>query len=67
MPFGIKSHHRDLTSLHIGCEEPRAYFVPFGRPTELFEKREASDRFTYFPLISYSSSSLTWLALFIKL
>ena len=45
MPFGIKSYHRDLASLHIGCEEPRAYFVPFGRATSLFEKREESDRF----------------------
>ena len=45
MPFEIKSFHRDLASLHIGCEEPRAYFVPFGRPASLFEKREESDRF----------------------
>ena len=45
MPFGVKSYHRDLASLHIGCEEPRSYFVPFGRPCALFEKREISDRF----------------------
>ncbi len=29
MPFGIKDYHRDLSTLHLGCEEPRAYFIPF--------------------------------------
>ena len=29
MPFGIKDFHKDLNSLHIGCEEPHAYFIPF--------------------------------------
>ncbi|MBQ9084222.1 MAG: DUF4981 domain-containing protein [Clostridia bacterium] len=29
MPFGIKDYHRDLSTLHLGCEETRAYFVPY--------------------------------------
>lgn len=29
MPFEIKDYHKSLTEFHVGCEEPRAYFVPF--------------------------------------
>ena len=29
MPFGIKDHHKDLSTLHVGCERPHAYFIPF--------------------------------------
>ena len=29
MPFGIKSYHKSLESLHVGCEAPRAYFIPY--------------------------------------
>ncbi len=25
----VKAYHKDLTSLHIGCEKPRAYYVPY--------------------------------------
>ncbi len=25
----IKAYHKDLNSLHIGCEKPRAYFIPY--------------------------------------
>ena len=25
----IPSYHKDLNSLHIGCEKPRAYFIPY--------------------------------------
>ncbi len=28
MPFGIKDYHKSFTDQHIGCEEPRAYFIP---------------------------------------
>ncbi len=30
----FNSYHKDLNSLHIGCEEPRAYFVPFATEEE---------------------------------
>lgn len=29
MPFGIKDYHKSLKDLHVGCEAPRAYFVPY--------------------------------------
>ncbi len=25
----IKAYHKDLGSLHVGCEKPRAYFIPY--------------------------------------
>ncbi len=29
MPFGIFDYHKSLKHLHIGCEAPRAYYIPF--------------------------------------
>ena len=29
MPSGIKDYHKSLTDIHVGCEEPRAYFIPY--------------------------------------
>ena len=29
MPFGIEDFHKSEKKLHIGCEEPRAYYIPF--------------------------------------
>ena len=29
MPFGLKDYHKDLNSLHVGCEAPHSYFIPF--------------------------------------
>ena len=28
--FGINDYHKSLEYLHVGCEKPRAYFIPFG-------------------------------------
>jgi beta-galactosidase len=28
MPFGIENYHKSLKHLHVGCEAPRAYFIP---------------------------------------
>lgn len=25
----IKAYHKELSSLHVGCEQPRAYFIPY--------------------------------------
>lgn len=25
----FKSYHKDHDFLHVGCEEPRAYFIPY--------------------------------------
>jgi len=29
MPFGIQDYHKSMTDMHIGCEPPRSYFVPY--------------------------------------
>ncbi len=29
MPFGINDYHKSLEHLHVGCERPRAYFIPY--------------------------------------
>ena len=29
MIFGIKDYHKSLKDLHVGCEAPRAYFIPY--------------------------------------
>ena len=29
MPFGIRDYHKSLEHLHVGCERPHAYFIPF--------------------------------------
>ena len=42
----IPSYHKDLNSLHIGCEKPRAYFIPYhSEETALNGKRENSEFF----------------------
>ena len=46
MPFGLPDYHRSLLHLHVGCEEPRAYFVPHSDPATAAEGvRDYSDRF----------------------
>lgn len=40
-----KNYHQNPKVLHIGCEHPRAYYIPFGSALGAFEgKRENSDR-----------------------
>ncbi len=29
MPFGIPDYHKTNKVLHVGCEKPRAYFIPY--------------------------------------
>ncbi len=38
-------YYRQLENLHIGCEEPRAYFVPFDSEVDSSLEREKSERF----------------------
>lgn len=39
-------YHKNLDTLHVGCETPRAYFIPFGSAeAAISEERESSDRF----------------------
>ena len=42
----IERYYRQLENLHIGCEEPRAYFVPFDATDCDLTAREKSSRFT---------------------
>jgi len=43
----IKAYHKDLASLHIGCEKPRAYFIPYHSEEAAFEgNREKSGYYT---------------------
>ena len=44
MAFDL-SYHTQLETLHIGCEKPRAYFVPFSADAENTDDRSLSDRF----------------------
>ena len=40
------NYHRDLNTLHIGCEKPRAYFIPYENTDTATEGiRGASARF----------------------
>lgn len=39
-------YYRQLENLHVGCEEPRAYFVPFSNEKDATDKREKSSLFT---------------------
>ena len=46
MPFGIKDYHKTEKILHVGCEDPRAYFIPFSDKDEaLTSERDASPLF----------------------
>ena len=39
-------YHKDLNALHVGCEAPRSYFIPFSNEqSALRGSRETSDRF----------------------
>ena len=40
------SYHQSLEHLHVGCQAPRSYLIPYGdEPTALSGDRERSDRF----------------------
>ena len=39
----FKSYHKDHDFLHVGCEEPRAYYIPYeSKETALTDNRDAS-------------------------
>lgn len=46
MPFGIQDYHKKLSHLHVGCEKPHAYFIPFAdRESALSGMRDSSPYF----------------------
>lgn len=41
-----KGYHENIKTLHVGCEEPRSYYIPYGLPgAAVQEDREKSNRF----------------------
>ncbi len=47
MPLGIKDYHKSLECLHVGCERPHAYFIPFAsEKSAAVGKRDYSEYFT---------------------
>lgn len=46
MPFSLPKHHLNINTLHIGCEKPHAYFIPYdSRRKALSQNRADSDYF----------------------
>lgn len=47
MIMRLPGYHEDLSALHVGCEEPRAYFIPFDKEDAAKSgRRETSSRFS---------------------
>ena len=46
MPFGLPKYHEDLNTLHLGCEKPRAYFIPYSSVESALE--DIRDESPYF-------------------
>lgn len=47
--MNIPSYHKDLGNLHIGCEKPRAYYIPYhSEEAALSGNREKSELFSHF-------------------
>ena len=42
----IEKYYLSPEYLHIGCEKPSAYFIPFGKNEDPAKEREESSRFT---------------------
>ena len=45
MPLGVKNYHKELSTLHLHTEKPRAYFVPYNSAEASFGEREESKYF----------------------
>ncbi len=46
MPLGIQDYHKSTEHLHVGCERPHAYFIPFASSdTAAIGKRDYSEYF----------------------
>ena len=44
--MAFRAYHKELCALHIGCEKPRSYFVPFSdKASAKAGGRETSARF----------------------
>ena len=45
MPLGVKNYHKDLGTLHLNTEKPRAYFIPYHSDEASVGEREESKYF----------------------
>ena len=46
MPFNLPDYHQTLSTLHLGCEKPHAYFIPYAdRENALYGLRDDSPYF----------------------
>ena len=43
--MNITPYHKSLSSLHIGCEEPRAYYIPYGSEISALENKRENSKF----------------------
>lgn len=44
--MNTKCYHENIQTLHVGCEAPRAYYIPYGLPGAAVQgEREKSNRF----------------------
>ncbi len=67
MPFSTTDYHKQLTALHVGCEAPRAYFVPYHSDysamrgirgeSRLFYSLSGEWDFRYYPSVSLLSGA----------
>lgn len=44
--MSFRTYHDDINVVNIGCESPRAYYIPFHKPVSCFEPRENSNQLT---------------------
>ncbi len=45
MPFHLPDYHCDPSTLHVGCEEPRAYFIPFPSESDAVNENRGQSAF----------------------
>lgn len=43
----IKAYHKDLGSLHIGCENPRSYYIPYDSAASALEGERTKSKFFF--------------------
>ncbi len=47
MPFSTPNYHKSLLDLHVGCEGPHAYFIPYHSEHTAMRQNRAESRFFY--------------------
>ncbi len=47
MPFSTPDYHKMLSHLHVGCEAPRAYFIPYHSEKSALRANRGESRYFY--------------------